>query len=61
MRYFDCPHCAWSYIIGRKRVYGPMYQTFPGIPGHQPRMMTRAEFKKLYNGCAYLADKAATP
>jgi hypothetical protein len=58
MKPFTCC-CEWSFVVGRKRVYGPVYQV--GLPGHfsGPRgcmhvggMMTRAEFEENYSDCA---------
>jgi hypothetical protein len=48
VKYFTCPDCEWSYVIGKKRVYclGPNY------PGSWQHMMTRAEFEYEYADCA---------
>ena len=62
MRVFDCC-CKWRFVIGRKRVYGPIYAI--GLPGHytgpqgchtQGRMMTREEFDDWYADCSVCAD-----
>jgi len=55
VRYFTCC-CGWSYVIGRKRVYGAIYPTgigeFPGNLAPTQRLMTRAEFEDSYADCA---------
>ena len=62
MKVFDCC-CRWRFIIGHKRVYGPIYAI--GLPGHftgphgchtQGRMMSRAEFDDWYADCSACAD-----
>ena len=54
---FECC-CHWSYVVGRKRVFGPIYPV--GLPGHFTgrsgcmhvgRMMTREEFADYYSDC----------
>jgi hypothetical protein len=54
MRLFTCC-CGWSYVIGRKRVYGAIWAfgigEFPQLLSNSQRMMTRAEFKDWYADC----------
>jgi hypothetical protein len=54
---FDCT-CKWRFIVGKKRVYGPIYPI--GLPGHyngehgchsRGRMLTREEFEENYSDC----------
>jgi hypothetical protein len=55
MELFKCC-CGWSYVIGRKRVYGAIYPMgigdFPGALANTQRMMTRVEFADWYSDCA---------
>lgn len=44
MRFYTC-NCKWSYVIGRRKVFGPLY------PDSVPRMMSRKEFKLWYGDC----------
>lgn len=54
MRYFTCC-CGWSYVIGKKRVYGAIWPCgigdFPGMLSSSQRMMTREQFGDLYSDC----------
>jgi len=55
MRLFKCC-CGWSFVIGRKHVYGAIYPMgigdFPGALASTQHMMTRAEFEDMYADCA---------
>ena len=55
MRLFRCC-CGWSYVIGREKVYGAIYEMgigdFPGALAPTQRMMTRAVFEDWYADCA---------
>jgi hypothetical protein len=55
MELFRCC-CGWSYVIGRKQVYGAIYRAgigdFPDQLANTQRMMTRAEFEDWYSDCA---------
>jgi hypothetical protein len=48
--------CGWSYVIGRKKVYGAIWPmgvgSLPGALSPTQRMMTRAEFQDWYADCA---------
>ena len=59
MKLFKCC-CGWSYVIGRKRVYGAIYPMgigdFPSALSSTQRMMTRAEFADNYADCAACLD-----
>lgn len=61
MRMYEC-RCGWSYVVGKKRVYGPIYRTgigdFPNDLAPSQRMMTRKEWKDRYGDCAvFYADQ----
>jgi hypothetical protein len=58
MKLFTCC-CGWSFVVRKKRVFGPMYELgslghFSGPNGchHAGRMMTREEFADEYADCA---------
>jgi hypothetical protein len=58
MRDFTCT-CDWRFIVGRKRVFGPLF-TGPGehqMFWHVGQMMTRDEFEQAYSDCAYRLKK----
>jgi len=59
MRLFRCC-CGWSYVIGKKQVYGPIYPVgigaYPGALASTQRMMTRAEFEDWEPDCAACAS-----
>jgi hypothetical protein len=48
--------CDWSFVISRKKVYGPIYQMgigdFPTALSNTQRMMSRAAFEDEYADCA---------
>ena len=55
MNEFTCT-CGWQYIIGKKKVYGPIWHQ----PSHgelmlcgKGRMMSREVFEDDYADCAY--------
>ena len=54
MRLVKCC-CDWSFIIGRKHVYGAIYPAglgqFPDLLSNTQRIMTREQFKEDYNDC----------
>lgn len=54
MKYFTCC-CEWSYVIAKKRVYGPIYPmgigTYPTALSTTQRMMLRARFEDEYVDC----------
>ena len=55
MTRFTCT-CTWMFIIGKRRVYGPIWLL--GLPGHPRchntgRMMSRKRFTEEYSDCAY--------
>lgn len=54
MQEFVC-HCKWTYIIGEKHVYGPIFED---RTAHLARMMPRQEFEDGYTDCAYDYQKA---
>jgi hypothetical protein len=60
MRLFRCC-CGWSYVIGRKKVYGPIYPmgigTYPGALANTQRMMTREQFAENYADCDACASR----
>ena len=55
MRLFRCC-CGWSYVIGRKNVYGAIRQMgigdFPRALAPTQKLMTRAAFEAYYGDCA---------
>lgn len=55
MKLFHCC-CQWSYVVGRKKVYGAIYPAglgqFPDLLANTQRMMTRAQWEDLYADCA---------
>lgn len=55
MKPFMCC-CGWSYVIGKKRVYGPIYEMgigdFPKALSNTQRLMNRAAFEDQYADCA---------
>jgi hypothetical protein len=59
VRLFACC-CEWSYVIGKRRVYGPIYRCgigdFPEMLASSQRMMTREQFEDEYADCAACAD-----
>ena len=48
--------CGWSYVIGRKQVYGAIWPmgigTFPDAISPTAHLMTRREFGENYADCA---------
>lgn len=60
MRQFTCT-CDWIFIIGKKRVFGPIFRG-PGEHQHYwhvGRMMSREDFEDQYADCAYRFGKQA--
>lgn len=59
MRLFRCC-CRWSFVIGRKQVYGPIYPigigTFPRALSNTQTMRTRDEWADSYADCAACYD-----
>ena len=55
MRLFTCC-CTWSYVIGKKHVYGAIWAMgigdFPDALSPSQRMMTRGEWADQYADCA---------
>ena len=55
MRYFTCC-CGWSYVIGKRNVYGAIWPMeigdFPSALSNSQRMMTREEWADWYSDCA---------
>jgi len=55
VKLFTCC-CGWSYVVGKKRVYGPIYSmgigTYPSGLSPCQRMMTREAFEDQYADCA---------
>lgn len=55
MKLFTCC-CDWSFVIGRKRVYGAIYAMgigdFPSALANTQQMMTRKQFAENYSDCA---------
>ena len=55
MRLFRCC-CGWSFVIGKKQVYGAIYRmsigTYPDALANTQRMMTREAFEENYSDCA---------
>lgn len=55
MKLFRCC-CGWSYVIGKKKVYGPIYKmgigTYPTALSNTQRMMTREQFEDENSDCA---------
>lgn len=55
MRLLRCC-CGWSYVIGRKQVYGAIYPmgigSFPDALSSTQRMMSLEQFKEEYADCA---------
>lgn len=48
--------CDWSYVVGNRRVYGPIYPIgigqFPNALSVSQHMMTRSQFEEEYGDCA---------
>ena len=55
MTYFTCC-CGWSYVIGKRRVYGAIWPCgigdFPAMLSPTQRMMSQAEWSDWYADCA---------
>jgi hypothetical protein len=55
MRLFHCC-CGWSYVVGKRKVYGAIYPMgigdYPDALANTQRMMTRAEWEDWYGDCA---------
>jgi len=55
MKLFPCC-CGWSFVIGKKNVYGPIYPAgigeFPDLLANTQHVMTRAAFRDEYAECA---------
>ena len=55
MNLFECC-CGWSFVVGRKKVYGAIYPAgigqFPDLLANTQRMMPRKEFEDWYSDCA---------
>ncbi len=55
MKLWRCS-CKWSYVIGRKNVYGPIWPMgigdFPDALSNTQQMMTRAQWEDEYSDCA---------
>lgn len=47
MKLYTC-NCKWSFIIGKNRVYGPIFED---KSAEAARIMTRAEFNAGYSDC----------
>ena len=54
MKLFQCC-CGWSYVIGKRNVYGAIYPAgigeFPGLLADTQRMMTRETWADWYADC----------
>jgi hypothetical protein len=54
VKLFTCC-CGWSYVIGKKQVYGAIWPMgigeFPGALSNTQRMMTRDYFGDWYADC----------
>lgn len=54
MRFFTCC-CGWSYVVGKRHVYGAIWPmgigTYPDALSPSARMMTRAEWEDWYADC----------
>lgn len=59
MRYFTCC-CDWSYVIGKKKVYGPIWPigigTYPDALSNSQRIMSHEMFKEGYSDCSACAS-----
>jgi hypothetical protein len=48
--------CGWSYVVGKRRVYGAIWPmgigTYPDALNPSARMMMRAEWEDWYADCA---------
>lgn len=55
MKLFKCC-CNWSYVVGKKQVYGAIYEMgigdFPTALANTQWMMTREQFEYYYADCA---------
>jgi hypothetical protein len=47
--------CEWSWVVGKRRVYGAIYPAgigdFPGNLAPVQRMLTREEWREQYADC----------
>jgi hypothetical protein len=54
VRFFTCC-CGWSYVVGKRRVYGAIWPmgigTYPDALSPSAQMMTRAVWKDWYADC----------
>jgi hypothetical protein len=54
VKLFTCC-CGWSYVIGKKNVYGAIWECgigdFPKMLSNSQRMMTREVFGEWYSDC----------
>lgn len=58
--------CNWSYVIGRKKVYGPIWAAglgeYPDLLNSTQRIMPRSRFEGDYADCAaHIAGKHRHP
>lgn len=54
MKEFMC-HCKWTFIVGKKYVYGPIFED---KSAQAARLMPREEFDDGYGDCAYDYQKS---
>jgi hypothetical protein len=56
VKYFICTDCGWAYVVGKKRVYGPIFEAgiedYPALLSQVQHMMKRDEFENGYPDCA---------
>lgn len=55
MRLFRCC-CGWSWLVGKKRVYGAIYRAgigeFPELLANTQRLISREQWADEYADCA---------
>jgi hypothetical protein len=63
VKYFICTGCGWAYVVGKKRVYGPIFAAgigdYPALLSPVQHMMKRDEFENRYSDCAARFTRAA--
>lgn len=57
---FKCT-CNWAFVVGKRKVYGPIYEmgigTYPHALNNSQRIMRRADWADEFSDCAYRFDK----
>lgn len=60
MDLFDCP-CGYRWIIGKKKVFGPIWAEGENTPSYLGRMHSREEWEDNYDDCKRSLDRASNP